>query len=572
MPGRARRPAQDPVLALLGTAMLAAELLLLHWGSRLTFLLDDWEYLLYRPGFTAESILAPHGEHISIAPVLIYKALLATVGMDSSLPFLAVENAFFLASAALLFVYLRRRVDRFLALLAAVIVLFLGPAYDDLLWIASWSFTGSLACGLGALLLLERGDRRGDVLACVLLSVGVTFGSLGLTFIAAASVDVGLRGERLRRLYVVAVPALLYAVWWAGWGHVADTALSFHNAATTPNFVLDAASAVLASLFGLVQTSPGAVTDNFAWGQPLLLAGVGLAVWRVYRIGRVPRELWIALALAGTFWVLAGLNAKEPGRGPTESRYLLPGAVFVLMIAGELLRGVRVPRPAILIAYLAGAAIVAANVSALHGAHLAYRNTSDLIKADLGAVEIARDSTATPFFLDEDIADTAYVHVISSVYLAAADKYGSPADSAAEIATAPEPARVAADKVLGRALGVSFGLAKGSTAASGPPPQLLFPTQADARRQGSCIGLRADSPVAILRLPPGGAFVHASRRAGAQLRLRRFATASFPVAAAPLAAGEVGVLDIPTDRATQPWELEISPPALTTVCGGVRPQ
>jgi hypothetical protein len=571
MPGRARLPAQDPVLALLGVALLAAALLLLHWGSRLTFLLDDWEFLLYREGFNAHSILSPHGEHISIAPVLIYKALLATVGMDSSLPFLAVENAFFLASAALLFVYLRRRVDRLLALLAAVIVLFLGPAYDDLLWIASWSFTGSLACGLGALLLLERGDRRGDVLACVLLSVGVTFGSLGLTFIAAASVDVGLRGERLRRLYVVAVPALLYAVWWAGWGHAADTALSLHNAATTPDFVLDAAAAVFASLFGLVQPGQGVVTDKFTWGQPLLLAGVGLAVWRVFRIGRVPRELWVALALAGTFWVLAGLNEK-PGRGPTESRYLLPGAVFVLMIAGELLRGVRVPRPAIVLAYLAGAAIVAANVVVLRDAYLAYRGTSELIEADLGALEIARDNLAAPLFLSEDIADTDYANVHSSFYLAAVDRYGSPADSPAEVAAAPEPARVAADKVLGRALAVSFGPVRRPQRASEPPPQVTVPPAAGAHRRGSCVELGAASSGAILRLPPGGAIVHASRQAGVIVALRRFATATFPLSGFSIRGGEVGLARIPTDRATRPWEMELRSPAPTTVCGGVSPQ
>src|SRR6266480_4659686 len=105
-----RRP-RDPVVLLLATAALASAGLLLVWGSRLTFLLDDWEFLLYRPGFTAHSILTPHGEHISIAPILIYKALLATAGMDSSVPFLAVSVVLFLATSALLFVYLRRRVD-----------------------------------------------------------------------------------------------------------------------------------------------------------------------------------------------------------------------------------------------------------------------------------------------------------------------------------------------------------------------------------------------------------------------------------------------------------------------------
>src|ERR1700704_3910534 len=200
MPDRRGRRVLDPVSVLLGIAALAAVALLLMWGSKLTFLLDDWEFLLYRPGFNADSILAPHGEHISIAPILIYKALLATVGMGSSVPFLAVSIALFLATAILLFIYLRRRVDPWLALLGATIVLFLGPAFDDLLWDFQMGFLGSLACGLGALLLLERGDRRGDGLACALLSVGTAFSSLGLPFIAAACVDVGLRGERLRRL------------------------------------------------------------------------------------------------------------------------------------------------------------------------------------------------------------------------------------------------------------------------------------------------------------------------------------------------------------------------------------
>jgi hypothetical protein len=566
MSERLGRRVADPA-TLLAIGMLASAGLLLFWGSKLTFLLDDWEFLLYRPGFSADSILSPHGEHISIAPVLIYKGLLETAGMSSSVPYLAVSVALFLTSALLLFVYLRRRVDPWLALLGAGIVLFLGPAFDDLIWDFQMGFNGSLACGLAALLMLERGDRRGDVAACALLSLGMIFSSLELPFLAAACVDVLLRPDRLRRVYVVALPALLYGIWSAGWGHEADTAISLHNAAQTPQFVFDAASAVVASLLGLVKFGQGPGPGGLDWGRPLVIVALAVGGWRLHRMGRVPRELWIALALAGTFWVLAGLNEK-PGRGPTESRYLLPGAIFVLMIAAEMLRGVRVPRGATVVAYVVAAAILAGNLGVLHDAYASYRRTSDLIKADLGAVEVARDRIAGQLVLDEDIADTGYVHVHSSLYLPAADKYGSPADTPAEIAAAPEPARVAADKVLARGLGVSFAPAQGSSAASGPPPQLVGPPQVDARPHGSCLQLGAGSPVAVLRLPPGGAIVHASRQAGAQLGLRRFATTSFPVAVAPLAAGQVGVLRIPTDRATEPWELEISPSSGATVCGG----
>jgi hypothetical protein len=273
MPDRRGRRALDPVVLLLAAAVVAAAALLLFWGSKLTFLLDDWEFLLYRPGFTAHSILSPHGEHISVAPILIYKALLETAGMSSSVPFLAVSLAFFLTTAVLLFVYLRRRVDPWLALLATVIVLFLGPAFDDMLWDFQMGFNGSLACGLGALLLLERRDRRGDLLACALLTVGVTFSSVALPFIVAACVDVGLRGERLRRLYVVAVPALLYAAWWVGWGHDADTALSFHNAAATPTFVLDAAAAWTGDSPSSWQRWPSAPGACIGWARSRGLFG-----------------------------------------------------------------------------------------------------------------------------------------------------------------------------------------------------------------------------------------------------------------------------------------------------------
>lgn len=568
MRDRLGRGETAPVWLLLAGAMSASAALLLFWGSKLTFLLDDWEFLLYRPGFTAHSILSPHGEHISIAPILIYKALLATVGMDSSAPYLSVSMVFFLGSALLLFIYLRRRIDPWLALLATTIVLFLGPAFDDLIWDFQMGFNGSLVCGLGALLMLERGDGRGDVMACALLSLGVTFSSLSLPFIAAACVDVLLRSGRPRRLYVIGVPALLYAIWWVGWGHEADTAISLHNAAATPQFVFDAASAALASLVGLVEFGQGPGPGGLDWGRPLLIVTLGLGVWRLHQMGRVPRGLWIALALAGTFWVLAGLNVK-PGRGPADSRYLLPGAIFVLMIAAELLRGVRVSRTAIVVAYVLGAAVLANNFNVLRDASLAYRNTSDLIKADLGALEIARNRIAPPILLDEDIADTAYVHISSSLFLSAADSYGSPADSPAEIAAAPEPARVAADKVLGRALGVGFGPVESAPPASEPPPQLLGPPGVEAHTAGGCIVV--DPPGAILYLPPGGASVHASPQGGVQVALRRFATASFPLAGVPLRRGQVGVARIPTDRAGEPWELALRSPAPATVCGGVSP-
>ena len=109
---------------------------------------------------------------------------------------------------------------------------------------------------------------------------------------------------------------------------------------------------------------------------------------------------------------------------------------------------------------------VVSNLNYLDRSAQSYEQTSDLIKADLGAVEIARDTVDPAFVLTEQLAGTAYVHVAAGNYLTAADEFGSPADTPAEIAAAPEPAREAADRVLAGALGLRVSPA--SAPASGP--------------------------------------------------------------------------------------------------------
>jgi hypothetical protein len=550
-------------------AIAASAALLLALGSRLTFLLDDWEFLLYRPGWTAHSILSPHNEHISIIPIVVYKALQATLGMDSAFPYRVASTLLFLLSAVLLFVWLRRRVDDWLALIAVTLILFLGAAWEDLLWSFQIAFFGSMVFGLGMFLALEREDRVGDRLACGLLTGSIAFSSLGLPFLAGAAVDLYQRRQKWRsRLFVLAVPVLLYGLWWIGWGHNADNHLSPHNLATTPRFVFDAIAAGIASLFGLAAPAPGADVGGLDWGRPILLVALLLAGWRLHKPGSASRWLWVVGAIALTFWFLAGVNLTE-GRGPTASRYQYPSAIFILLIAAELLHGLRIGRRALIVIGVLGTAAVASNIAYLHDSYKSYKKTSDLEKADLGAVEIARRTVDPGFVLDEDIADTAYVHVDANAYLTAADKYSSPADTPAEIADAPETARVAADKVLAAALRVRLSRKEGGSAGTRrPAPQLIRPRTALEKQTPSCttvIATQSDSP--LLALPAGGAILRSGANGRTEVRLRRFATTSLPVDVGKLSAGAGAVLEIPTDRATEHWKLSLRGSGAVTVCG-----
>ena len=190
---------RHPALALLACAVLASAALLLALGSRLTFFLDDWTFLLYRNGSFADSFLRPHGENVVVGLSLAYRGLAEAFGIDSALPFRAVATALFAACSVLLFVLLRERVGSWLALLGASLTLFLGAAWEDLLFPIQIGYFGALACGLGALVALERRTPRLDLLACALLTTGVATFSVAIPFVAGAAVAIARGRDRARR-------------------------------------------------------------------------------------------------------------------------------------------------------------------------------------------------------------------------------------------------------------------------------------------------------------------------------------------------------------------------------------
>jgi hypothetical protein len=527
-----------PVTLLFAAAAALSAALLLGLGARLTFLLDDWEFLIYRPGFTADAILGPHGENIAVGPVLVYKALLELFGMDSALPFRVVSVGAFLVSVSVLFVWLRRRVGEWLALAGAVSVLFLGPAWEDLLWAFQVGYFTSMAAGLGALLVLERRSARGDLIACGLLSISILFSSLGLPFCVAALVMIALgpKGHRAERLFTLVVPAALFAIWWLGWGREADTEITLENVATAPLFLVDGLASALSSLFGLATPRDESPVGALDWGRPLLVAALGLAGWRLWRVRRIDPTLVVLVCLAATFWLLAGFNEK-PGRDPLVSRYQYIGVIFVLMIAAQLLNGVRLRRVGLLAVFAITGLAVFSNINFLHQAYKSYLHTSQIERADLAALEIGRDRIDPSFRLSEDVAHTAYVGIEAGPYWAARDAFGTPAYSEAELLGATPAARAAADSVL--AAGLELTSAPGATPASGPCESA---------------GPLGSGDLTLANVPPGGASVENIGAVPLKLALRRFGD-GFTIGARRVEPGESRTLSIPSDRSSHPWQL-----------------
>ena len=283
--------------------------------------------------------------------------------------------------------------------------------------------------------------------------------------------------------------------------------------------------------------------NGLDWGRPLTAVLLLLALWRLWKMPRVPRSLWVVLAVAFVYWTLGGFDVK-PGRVASASRYQYTGGAFVLMIAAGLLSGVRFQRRLLIPALVVLAAAVLPNVVFFHEAYESYRRTSQIEKADLAALEITRPRLEPTFFLDEGIADTGYVPLEAQAYFGARDADGSPAYDEAELATAPEHARIPADKVMAAGLGVRLAELPGRPAGRCHTETI----------EGGELGLP------VLR---GGVALRSS--APVHLALGRF-SGSYPVDLGDVAPGAWVELRIPTDLSRQPWQLQASGEGRLALC------
>jgi hypothetical protein len=544
---------ENAALVALGLASVAAAIVLLSFAAGLAPFQDTWEFLMNRRGFGLDALMGPHNEHIVVLPVAIYQVLLRLFGMGSSTPEYVVLTAFLLVTALLVFVYVRRRLGPWPALMAAVVLLFLGPAWQDLLWPFEIGFVGSILFGVAMLLALERDDRKGDLTACAFLALSVGFSSLGVAFALGAAVDVlQRRRERgLRRTYVAAVPLLLYAAWYAGWGHDAEGHLTAHNVLVSPLFVIKSIAASIDSLLAL-STIAGEAIGRSKWGYVVLAALAVLLAYGWRRRHAFSPRVWPAAAAAAAFWFLAAFS-YIPGREAYSSRYLYAGAIFVVLIAADLLQGVRIGRRALLAGAAVSAAVVAFNLVPLREGRDFLRRETVLTRSDLAAIEIARRTIEPSFALTPEIAGTSFLNEIEAgEYLTAVDEYGSPAYTPAELQSAPEAGRVQADVVLANAL----------------PVTTEFGVEADRGEPGGgpCRAIRGGGTMQALALRPGLTRIELALGPLGTIRLRRFASGEYPLEAEGVRGGSTTLLRIPGDDSSRPWRLQIEATQGARVC------
>jgi hypothetical protein len=315
----------------------------------------------------------------------------------------------------------------------------------------------------------------------------------------------------------------------------------------SPRFMFDAISENLASLFGLTTPLNGRATVNLiglGWGRILFVIALALAIWRLWRVGWRSRWLWVAVAAGATFWFISALAVVPMQRGPTASRYQYPGAIFVLLIAAELLRGARAGRRLLAVATAITVLAVASGVILLHGGYEWRTVVSDLVRARLAALDIARGHVIGNFTKQQ----LFYTTFTAPSYFSAADAFGTPAFSESQLA-ASGYGRVAEQVLVGaEAIGLK-PVAPGGSQRAGAA--------------GRCQTLNASQDFAGLAVHPG--VYTLSDRSAQEIQLARFANGPW-IVLGDLSAGSAYALSVPPDRSDRPWRLYSVNPSPVTVC------
>jgi hypothetical protein len=550
-PLRARLTAIPRSRLVVGAFVLLALLLsflLYIKGNGMTFYFDEWDFVLRRHRSAVVIFLGPHNEHFSLVPVIVYKILFATAGLDHYAPYRIVALALHVTIAALVFVFVRSRAGDVLALAAATLMLFLGAGFEDVLWPFQIGFLFAIAAGLGAFLLLERDTRTADLAAMILLGISLASASLGIPIAIGAAAYLLVKPARRERLWIVLVPLALYAIWYLKYG---KSALKGKNVTAAPQYTADEVAGAVGGVVGLA----------VEWGRILAVAAVaGLAI-HLSRLRRLPRSFVMVLATAVAFWVLTAL-ARAQLNEATSPRYLYAGGLFVLLIAAEAVRGRRFSPRALWV--VAGVVVLAAlaGLNTFKKGADGLRYTDRIVRAEITPIEIGGAHMPPDFVPDPEKAP----QIVVGPYLTTIKEVGSsPAYTEAQLAAVDEGHRKLADSVFVRGYGLT--LVPGAARQGGAAPVAERIPTARIRRSGACVtaqpAMRGATTTVAVRIPPGGMSLRAP---GAGVFVRRFASG---FEGAPQLVGDAGtaVLRIPRDRSARPWYAQIQNARSITACG-----
>ena len=534
--------------------VMAGCFVLLMWAGRgTTFFYDDWPYITDRTGWNPNSLLSPHVDHLQVVSVVIYKAMFETIGLHDYAPYRAVLAVLNVTTGVLLFAYGRRRIGPWPSIALAACLVVMAPSWYNLVFAFQINFVGAAAAGVGALLALDRRERRWDVVAMVLIGTSIASSSVGFPFLIGAGVEVLLGRDRWRRAWIVGVPVVFYGLWRLRYADGSSATLS--NLDAIPGWILNAFDDSAAAMVG--------TTHGF--GVVVAIGLVALVVRELLEPGRPSPRLVSLIAMPLSLWALTALGRAHMGIAADENRYLYVSGLLLALLGMEAarrydLRG----RTAVVLTVLIGFGALS-NAAGVDNGGQRLREWSGPGKDAATALDIAGHLRAGDF----NNADPTQNFIKSGSYLFATQKYGSsPGWTLDELVKASPGNRRGVDEALLRVHATGFADAEpGTVDVADTPPRVELETRGAVESVTDCVRFVPSEPSGELdvEIPASGLVVRAGD-AKVELWVRRFSSLYPGQPLDTLEPEKVDSLSFRPDKAPQPWHAKLRSDAPFSAC------
>ena len=380
-------------------AIAALGFVMLLWlGRGMTFFWDEWEFIETRSLGDPGTWFAPHNEHWSTLSILVYRALVETVGLHSYVPYLAIVALLHVAVVVAVFQLVRGATRSGpLAVGAGLVVTLFGSGFENLFWGFQIGFVGATALCLWAMVALRTDmpmSRRRIAIAVILLTSALATAGVAIAFTAAIIVELLVDPRRRRIVPWLFVPMAVWAAWYLSIGRSAaafgDNSIGLTSFLEVPGVVIGGFSSAAGAISGV----------GPALGFVVAITLVVAAGWRLVRSGRLAPEFIGPIAGVAVLYAVVGVT-----RGPTDvgiavnPRLTYESGILLLVGAAALLGRFQMPdrgagRLAILTATGGVIAIsVAFNVRLLLDGRTLFLERADLTRA---LVTVALDPDRPP--------------------------------------------------------------------------------------------------------------------------------------------------------------------------------
>ncbi|MDP1793682.1 MAG: hypothetical protein Q8K63_06045 [Acidimicrobiales bacterium] len=370
---------------------------------------DEWDFLVFR-GIRGTHLLglwAPHNEHWSTIPILLWRAVFHFVGIGSYWPYMGLLFAAHLLAVHFLWRILKRlpHVSPALAVAGAAVLGLYGAGWEDLLWAFQIGFVGSLAFGLG---LVAAIDEHGSTNRVAAVSVGAVLSLMmsGISVVMLGVVGLTALGKwGWRKALEVTVPAgAVYAFWFTRYGQPSiDAQDQLHGTLSDiPRYVVGGVGGTLGEFVG-----------QRSIGTYLLIALGAVTVWFLRRWIRTAPEA-LAMAAGGVALYVVISQGRGALPQPATSRYLyLSAGLLIPIVVVAIAEATKRWKGAQIIAVVATLAVVVVGARGLERESQVQRridlaNRGQFIAAEqlaASGIHLVSDQPQSPFAPDLKIAD-----------------------------------------------------------------------------------------------------------------------------------------------------------------------